>query len=81
VSLKARLKKLERQRSRVAQEPFRVVVSRAGEPFDPAKATCTRTLWPDGRLMEVVNLNGSRDGLSEEDLEKFIQSHAVEGHL
>jgi len=81
VNLKARLKKLERQRSLVAQEPFRVVVSHAGERLDLAKATCTRTIMPDGRLMELVQLNGSREGLSEEDLESFIQSHPIEGHL
>ena len=81
MNLKARLKKLERQQNQVAQEPFRVVVSHAGERLDLAKATCTRTIMPDGRLMELVNLNGSRDGLNDEDLERFIQSHPVEGHL
>ena len=80
MNLKARLHKLERQRSQVSQEPFRVIVTRAGKPSDLSKATCRRTLWPDGRLMEVVNLHGSSDGLSEEDLEKFIQSHPIEGH-
>ena len=81
MDLKARLKKLERQRSLAAQEPFRVVVSHAGERFDLAKATCARTIMPDGRLMELVQLNGSREGLSEEDLERFIQSHPVESQL
>jgi len=81
VNLKARLQKLERQQSQVAREPFRMVVSHAGERLDLAKATCTRTIMQDGRLMEVVNLNGSRDGLSDEDLEQFIQSHPVEGYL
>ena len=79
MSLKTRLKKLERDRSRVSREPFRVIVSHAGKPSDLSKATCKRTLWPDGRLMEVVNLHGSDDGLSEEDLEKFIESHPIEG--
>ena len=80
MNIRARLKKLERQRSLVSQEPFRVIVSHAGKPFDLTKATCRRTQWPDGRLMEVVNLHGSDDGLSEEHLETFIQSHPVEGH-
>jgi hypothetical protein len=31
--------------------------------------------------MEVVNLNGSRDGLNDEDLERFIQSFPIEGRL
>ena len=81
MNLKARLQKLERQQSKVSREPFRVIVSRAGEPLDLAKATCTRTLWPNGQLMEVVNLNGSRDGLTDEDLERFIQSFPIEGRL
>ena len=80
MNLKARLKRLERERSQVSREPFRVIVSHAGKPFDLTKATCSRTLCADGRLMEVVNLHGSSDGLSEEDLERFIQSHPVEGH-
>ena len=78
MNLKARLKRLERQHSQVAHERFRVVVSHAGEPLDLAKATCTRTIMPNGQLMEIVNLNGTDDGLSKEDLEKFIQSFPIE---
>jgi hypothetical protein len=58
VQLKARLEKLERQRSQVERGRFRMVVSYAGKPFDLTKATCTRTLMPDGGLMEIVNVNG-----------------------
>jgi uncharacterized protein with ParB-like and HNH nuclease domain len=43
-----------------------------------AKATCTRTIWPNGQLFEFVNLNGTDYGLSKEDLEKFIQSFPIE---
>jgi hypothetical protein len=31
--------------------------------------------------MEVVNLNGSRDGLNDEDLVRFIQSLPIEGPI
>ena len=41
-------------------------------------STCQRTLTVSGRLMEVVRLDGIRDGLSEEELEKFVQSFPVE---
>jgi len=78
VNLKARLKTIERQRMHVSREPFRLVTSHAGEPLDLSKATCTRTVWPDGQLMELVNLHGSNDGLSDEDLERFIQSFPIE---
>ena len=79
MNLKARLQKLERQQNQVALETFRLVVSHAGEPLDLTKATCTRTRWPNGHLMEIVNLNGGDYGLREQDLERFIQSFPVEG--
>jgi hypothetical protein len=78
VNTKARLKALERARSWNSLEPFRLVVSEVGEPLDLAKATCTRTICPSGRLFEVVSLNGTVEGLSNEDLERFIQSFPVE---
>ena len=76
--MKARLQKLERQHSQVERERLRMVVSFAGRPFDLTKATCTRTLWPNGHLMEMVNLHGSDYGLKDEDLEMFIQSFPIE---
>jgi len=79
VGLKARLQKLERQRSAITREPLRIVVSLAGKPLDLTKATCTRTLWPNGQLMEYVNLHGGDYGLTDEDLERFIQSFPIEG--
>ena len=79
MKLNARLQKLERQRSQVERGIFRIVVSHAGKPFDLATATCTRTLMPDGGLMEIVNVNGSGDDLSDEELEHFIQSFPIEG--
>ena len=81
MKLNARLQKLERQRSQIECGRFRIVVSHAGKPFDLGTATCTRTLMPDGGLMEVVNVNGSGHDLSDEELERFIQSHPIEGHL
>jgi hypothetical protein len=81
MSLRTRLQKLERHRSQVESGRLRVIVSRAGKPFSLATATCTRTLMAGGGLMEIVNVNGSGDDLSDEELEKFIQSHPIEGHL
>jgi hypothetical protein len=79
VKLNARLQKLERQRSQIERGRFRIVVSHAGRPFDLSTATCTRTLMPDGALMEIVNVNGSGDDLRDEELERFIQSFPIEG--
>ena len=81
MSLKTRLSRLERQHSQVERGRFRMVVSHAGKPFDLATATCTRTLMPDGGLMEIVNVSGSGHDLREEDLEKFIQSFPTEGPI
>lgn len=78
MNLKARLKTLERQQRQVFKEPFRLVVSHAGETLDLSKATCTRTLWPNGHLMEIVDLHGGDYGLREDDLGNFIQSFPVE---
>ena len=77
MNLKARLKTLERHQRQVFKEPLRIVVSEVG-PLDLAKATCTRTRWPNGHLMEIVNLNGGDYGLRDEDLDNFIQSFPVE---
>jgi hypothetical protein len=78
LNLKARLKTLEGQRRQVFKEPFRLVVSHAGETLDLSKATCTRNIWPNGQLFELVNLHGTDEGLSKEDLESFIQSFPIE---
>jgi hypothetical protein len=80
LNLKARLKTLERHQLSVFKEPFRLVVSHVGEPLDLSKATCTRTIFPNGQLFELVDLNGTDDGLSKDDLESFIQSFPVERH-
>ena len=79
MNLKARLQKLERKHSQVELGRFRVVVSRVGQPFSLATARCSRTLMADGGLIEIVNVNGSGNDLSDEELERFIQSHPIEG--
>jgi len=54
------------------------VTSYTGQPLDLSKATCTRTLHADGHVFEWVNLHGGDYGLSDEDLERFIQSFPIE---
>jgi hypothetical protein len=56
-----------------------MIISRAGKPLDPATATCSRTPMADGGLLEIVNVNGSGNDLSDEELERFIQSHPIQG--
>ena len=41
-------------------------------------ATCHRRIDRSGLLMEVVYLDGSSDGLTDEDLDHFVESFPVE---
>ena len=41
-------------------------------------STCQRTLSADGALFEMVRLDGSRSGLTNEEMEKFVESFPVE---
>ena len=47
-------------------------------PVNLATSTCRRTLNPGGGIFEIVELDGDDDGLSEEELEKFIASFPIE---
>jgi hypothetical protein len=41
-------------------------------------STCQRILTPTGSLTEIVRLDGSRAGLADEDLERFIATFPVQ---
>ena len=72
--LKRRLKSLERPRFGPVPERVRVVIRSVCGPPNLATSTCTRTLGSNGALTELVHLDGGRDGLTREDLERFIES-------
>ena len=55
-------------------ERVRVVIGSVCGPPNLATSTCTRTLGSNGALTEVVHLDGGRDGLTSEKLERFIES-------
>jgi len=57
---------------------LRIVVCRMDRALSLETSKCRRTLTVDGSLMEVVRLDGIRGALSDEDLEKFVQSFPVE---
>ena len=73
-----RLARLESQlvdrNYRDPKKTFRLVVRHIGRRWN---ATCTRRVT-DGFLSEVVHLDGRRNGLSDADLEKFIESCPIE---
>ena len=43
-----------------------------------ANSTCTRKRYADGQLTEIVDLDGSLDDLSEEEIEQFIATFPIE---
>jgi hypothetical protein len=77
-NLKRRLQSLERPRSGAVQKRLLLVASGVCGPLNLATSTCTRTLWPTGALMEVVHLDGDQNGLSNEDLERFISGFPIQ---
>ncbi len=60
------------------RDRVRVVVSAIGPEEGLQNATCQRTLCANGSLVEVVRLNGSADGLTDEDLDRFVESFSIE---
>ena len=59
------------------REPLRSkrwVLTVLGRPATLANTRCTRRLHSNGTLMEVVTLDGTCEGLADDDLERFIQS-------
>jgi hypothetical protein len=61
----------------------KIPVSLTGWDFSPgacalANSTCKRTLGANGSLTEIVELDGSGEHLTDEDLEKFIASFPIE---
>jgi hypothetical protein len=60
------------------RETLRVVVRCVCGPPRLETSKCTRTLGRNGLLTEVVELDGGREGLTDEDLDRFIRSFPVE---
>lgn len=60
------------------QERLLVVVSALGRPLNLAGSTCRRTLGLDGSILDHVHLDGSRDGLTDEELDRFIERFPIE---
>ena len=41
-------------------------------------STCRRALSANGFLTEIVKLDGTRGGLTDEEMEKFVENSPVE---
>jgi hypothetical protein len=77
-NLRGRLDKLEKTLApaKGRQPGMRVLVSGMCKPANLANSGCTRTLR-NGVLTEIVDLDGSCDELSDEQLESFIESFPI----
>lgn len=56
---------------------LRVVVSGVCSPATLANSTCKRTLH-NGTVTEIVTLDGSTKNLTDEEIERFVQSFPIE---
>jgi hypothetical protein len=73
-----RLRRLEQLQFEPARVPMRVVISGVGMPLNLEKSTCTRTLAANGLLTEIVQLDGRREDLTDEELENFVAEFPIE---
>ena len=83
--MKAIDRRLSRLEDRFApdklRERLRMVVRTVGIEDDFETTTCSRTLWPNGKLFEMVHLNGHKPGsktLSDEELDRWVESFPIE---
>jgi hypothetical protein len=78
--MRGRLNRLERVLvpSKARQKRLRLVICAMTKAADLATSTCYRSL-ANGVLTELVQLDGDRSKLSEEQLQRFIESFPIEG--
>jgi hypothetical protein len=72
MNLKRRLTKLENRTANYQGEPFRLFISVFGKPLNPATSAITRKWGPNGKLTEMVWLDGSTSGISQEEFETLV---------
>lgn len=79
-----RLARLEDQFAPADRKPrkyYRLIVCRHGSRTGLKNATCTRTLWPDGTVAELVEMYGSNEGperIPDEEMDKWVASFPIE---
>jgi hypothetical protein len=82
-TLKRRVKQLEERSGVGSGKPrkvHRIVVGNLDSEPSIANAECSRTLYPGGTLIEIVDLNNTGDAhevLSDEALDRFVESFPV----
>jgi len=64
--------------ARDPRQRLRVVVCNLGRTLSLETSTCRRMLNADGFLTEVVRLDGARGGLTDQEMEKFVEGFPIE---
>jgi len=70
---------LEKQYGGTRIAPMTLVVSQCGKELNLETSRCRRTLSRNGLLTQIVELDGSRDGFTNEQLEAWIERFPIEG--
>lgn len=77
VRLENRVSPPTRDFARNPRDRLRLVVSNVGV-LNLERSTCVRSLTADGFLTEVVRLDGIRGNLTDEELDRFVESFPIE---
>ena len=64
--------------ARDPRQRLRVVVCNLGKTLSLETSTCRRTLSADGVLTEIVTLDGTRGGMTDEEMETFVETFPIE---
>ena len=62
----------------IPRQRLRLLVSGMDRDLTLETSPCHRTLTASGCLIEVVRLDGRCEGLTDEDLEKFVKSFPMQ---
>ncbi len=78
-----RLRRLEEQfvSADRPRRHLRIVIKMAGARPSLEDATCKRTLWADGTLLEMVQFNKYNerpDELTDEELDRWVESFPIQ---
>ena len=79
MTLERRIERLEKTRDAENVGGMRVVISACGRPLNLAGSTCERRLRADGSVTEMVRLDGSRDGITDHELDRFVAGFPLSG--
>ena len=58
---------------------FPVASTSTAHAMHLAGSTCTRSLWPDGTVFELVHLSGSDDQLDRAQLDRIVAKLPTDG--